>query len=293
MKYIEIDKDKCTGCGLCASDCVGGCISLGDNDIPKMIFPEHCLSCGHCMSICPSGALSFNGLNPEDSEKINDNLVEPDKLFSLIKSRRSVRQYKDEEISDDLWDKIKSMLPYIPTGCNSHALHFSIVRKREVMQILKDKVNKNILRALSNPVLTPLAKKFAYAKSAFEKGEDIVFRGAPHMIVVSSPISAPCASTDPIIALSYIELYAKSLGLGTCWCGYGQICVKIMPELCEILEIPKGYAPVYTMLIGIPAVNYQRETQPDKYMSSEIKDVIPKDSCLFCKTKRLITNFLR
>ena len=50
------------------------------------------------------------------------------------------------------------------------------------------------------------------------------------MIVVSSNLKAPCANIDPIIALSYVELYAQSLGLGTCWCGFAQTCFKLMPE---------------------------------------------------------------
>lgn len=87
---------------------------------------SRCLQCQHCLAICPTGALSFNGRNPENSESVNY-----DDLLTLIKSRRSVRQYKDEEIPEDTMNKLKEMLPYIPTGCNSHALHFSIVEKNQ------------------------------------------------------------------------------------------------------------------------------------------------------------------
>ena len=292
MNSIAIDKEKCTNCGLCINDCVAGCLVQDDNS-PRMLHKERCLACQHCMSICPAGAISFNGKNPEDSKKAGEKISKPDDVLSLIKNRRSIRQFREDEIPEEIWDKIKEMLPYIPTGCNSHALHFSIVRKKKVMEELKEKVNKNILKAFSNPILTPISKKFAYAKPAFENGEDIVFRNAPHMVVVSSPITAPCAPTDPIIALSYLELYANSLGLGTCWCGYAEICIKLMPELCEILEIPKGYTPVYAMLVGLPAVKYQRLPQPENYKISEIDDIIPKDTCMFCRTKRFITNFLR
>ena len=113
------------------------------------------------------------------------------------------------------------------------------------------------------------------------------------MIVVSSPITAPCATVDPIIALSYIELYANNLGLGTCWCGYAHKCIQLFPELCEDLEIPGGYTPVYAMLLGIPSVEYKRTIQPEPYKISEISEIKEKDSCIFCKIKRFITNFLR
>ena len=288
MNTIKIDKEKCTKCHLCINDCVSMCMGADDNDYPALKAPHLCLECQHCMTICPTGALSFNSINPDELENASNG-----DLLSLIKSRRSVRKYKQQEISEDLMQKLKSMLPYIPTGCNSHKLHFTFVEKKAVMETLKEKVNKKMLKAFSSKVLSPITKKFEHYKKAFEKGEDIVFRNAPHMVVVSSPITAPCASVDPIIALSYFELYAQSLGLGTCWCGYAQICIKLMPELCNILEIPAGYVPVYAMLFGMPSVKYRRIPKPAKYKISEIKDVIPKDSCLICKTKRLFTNFLR
>lgn len=105
------------------------------------------------------------------------------------------------------------------------------------------------------------------------------------MVVVSSPINAPCASVDPIIALSYIELYAQHLGVGTCWCGYAELCIKLMPEICEMLEIPAGYTPVYVMLLGIPKVEYKRTIQPEPYEISSIKEFHKKTPVSFVKQK--------
>lgn len=288
MNTVTIDREKCIQCGLCVSDCVSDCLDMNQNNYPYMKEEERCLKCQHCLAICPTGALSFNDKNPDDSVK-----VAKKDILSLIKSRRSIRQYKDEELTEDELQVIKDMLPYIPTGCNSHKLHFSIVEKKAVMRALKEKVNNRFIKILNNKVLSPLVKHFETYKESFERGEDIVFRGAPHMIVVSSPITAPCAPQDPVIALSYIELYAQSLGYGTCWCGYAELCIKLFPDLCELLEIPKGYTPVYAMLLGKPSVKYARIPQPEPYTISEIKDIVPKDSCIWCKTKRLITNFLR
>lgn len=288
MNTIFIDREKCIHCGLCISDCISKCISFDEEKFPKMDNEKHCLQCQHCFAICPTGALSFNGKKPENSDAVNY-----ENILSLIKSRKSVRQYKEEEIPEDKMNKLKEMFPYIPTGCNSHALHFTIIEKQAAMNELRDFVNKTLLKLITNKAFSPLVNKFERYKNAFLEGEDVVFRGAPHMIVVSSPINAPCASVDPIIALSYIELYAQSLGLGTCWCGYGEICIKLMPELCEMLEIPAGYTPVYVMLLGIPKVEYKRTTQPEPYEITSIKEIHRKESCFFCRAKRLITNFLR
>ena len=113
------------------------------------------------------------------------------------------------------------------------------------------------------------------------------------MIVVSSSIKAPCANVDPIIALSYIELYAQSLGLGTCWCGFAQTCFKLIPKLSSVVEIPDGYKPVYVMLLGKSAVKYHRTVLPDDFPISEIKDTSLKEMTFLEKAKRLFLNFIR
>ena len=113
------------------------------------------------------------------------------------------------------------------------------------------------------------------------------------MIVVSSSIKAPCANVDPIIALSYIELYANSLGLGTCWCGFAQSCFKIMPKLSEFVKIPDGYKPVYAMLIGYPSVNYPRVTMPEEFPIVEIAEIEELNTPWYQKAKRIFLNFIR
>lgn len=288
MKTISVDKDKCTHCGLCISDCTTGCIDFDSENFPKTVDEKRCISCQHCLAICPTGALSFGDKHPNNSQA-----VEYSDILGLIKSRRSVRQYGEDEIAPEIMDKLKQMLPYVPTGCNNHSLHFSIVEKKSAMDEIRKKVNDLLIKTMSYKALSPIMNKFSRYKDAFLKGEDVIFRGAPHMIVASSPLSAPCANVDPIIALSYFELYAQHLGLGTCWCGFAQACLKIFPELCEMLEIPSGYKPVYVMLFGNPKVRYQRTVQPEPYKISEIKEIHKKDSCIFCKIKRFVTNFLR
>lgn len=51
------DFDKCTGCGLCASSCSKGCISMSKRDSLGHLYPiinaESCIDCGLCQKKCP------------------------------------------------------------------------------------------------------------------------------------------------------------------------------------------------------------------------------------------------
>lgn len=293
MANIKFDKEKCIKCGRCKDDCITYSIEIDKEGFPKLSQGgvSRCISCQHCFAICPTGAITFNKNKAEKADEVN--YGNPDDILGLIKSRRSVRQFKKAEISSKNLKKIKEMLPYIPTGCNFNGLHFSFIETKTAMDDIRNYVNKKVLNLISNKFTQKYAGKFAKYKTAFEKGEDIIFRNAPHMIVVSSAINAPCANVDPIIALSYVELYAQSLGIGTCWCGFAQSCFKILPRLSNMVDIPDGYKPVYVMLLGNPAVDYHRTIIPEKYPISEVKNIEGVELTLKQKLKRLFYNFIR
>lgn len=283
----KIDENKCTKCGLCVKDC----IAAENGILPIINNIDKCLKCGHCYAVCPAGAVSINGNNPAEEEKILSQ--NPDMILNLIKSRRSIRQYKQENLDKELLNKLKNMLDWVPAGCNYHKLHFSFIDDIEVMNEFRDYTNNKIISILKNKAVKSICDKFGAYADRFINGEDIIFRGAPHLIAVSNSVSAPCPKEDAVIALSYFELYAQSLGIGTCWCGYAQLCLKAFPELCGYLKIPDGYQAEYVMLFGPKNINYSRITRPEpvSIISAEKKGVAamsPLD-----KLKRYFWNTIR
>lgn len=289
---FKIDPEKCIHCGLCEKDCIANIINLNAEKFPQ-INPDDenkCIKCQHCLAICPTGALSILGKNPEESELCN-NLPHPEQLLNLIKSRRSNRQFRHENLPTEILENLKSMLKFSPTGCNDHRLHISIIEDVDVMDRFRNRTNNTIKKILLSTNSNFLSKKFAKYKNAFINGNDVIFRGAPHMIVVSTPVNAPCADIDPTIALSYFELYAQSLRVGTLWCGFAQICLKLLPELCDFLEIPAGYKPGYVMLFGPTDTKYTRTTQPDEISITTVSGEQSTDSMhILKKLKRYFWN---
>ena len=259
---FKIDESKCIHCGLCVKDCIAGVISMEQDKAPQATAPQRCIACQHCMAVCPVGAISIFDKNPDNAEKIYSQ--NPDMILNLIKSRRSDRNFKLENVDKDKIEKLKNMLAWVPTGCNCRKLHFSFIEDIEVMNEFREYTTNKVVSALEKKPIKAVAEKFSNYAKLLLKGHDVIFRGAPHMVVVANHVDAPCSKEDAIIALSYFELYAQSLGLGTCWCGLADSCMKLFPELCEYMGIPEGYKPEYAMLFGAKDVNYARTTQPEK-----------------------------
>ncbi len=57
-KIIQIDEEKCNGCGACAAACHEGAIGMEDGKA-KLLRDDYCDGLGDCLPTCPTGAITF------------------------------------------------------------------------------------------------------------------------------------------------------------------------------------------------------------------------------------------
>ena len=57
-KIIQIDDEKCNGCGACAEACHEGAIAMV-NGKAKLMRDDYCDGLGDCLPVCPTGAITF------------------------------------------------------------------------------------------------------------------------------------------------------------------------------------------------------------------------------------------
>jgi len=64
-KHFEIDifRDWCKSCGICAAFCPRECIMLDDEGVPTKVDSNRCTGCGWCELHCPDFAISVHQRN--------------------------------------------------------------------------------------------------------------------------------------------------------------------------------------------------------------------------------------
>ncbi len=260
---VEIDTSKCIRCGECVRDCVAGTLQTGADGFPHFLkeWEDCCLHCQHCLAVCPSGAVSCDGRKDSDCVPAGP-LPGGAEMRNLLRQRRSIRFFRNENVSPEILSKLKESLHWSPTGCNDHRLFFSVVEDREAMDWFRGEAAKRLKILWKTGILRVIYPKSRNHVREILDGKDLIFRDAPHLIVASTPWNAPCAESDPLIALSYFDLYAQSLGLGTCWCGFAWHLFRWSGKMRKRLGLPPGYRPGAVLLFGMPDISYPRATAP-------------------------------
>lgn len=250
--------ESCTGCGLCVAACPASLVRQAAPGTPPVALAgreAHCIRCGHCAVVCPTGAfrhaqLPQDGFSPLRRKELPDLAA----VRRLLMARRSCRNYAPQPIPRDELLGLIEAVRHAPTGHNARDVGYVIVGGPERMDVLRQGVLEWMAAEVAAGTERAAVLHLAGAARAAAKGKDVIFRGAPHVVVAYAPEQSISPALDAAIAASWLELAAAAGGYGACWCGYLVFALDAHPPLGQLLGIPQGHKGYAALLLGTPAI---------------------------------------
>lgn len=272
MIDFMVDSSKCTSCMSCVNDCLARIIEMDDNKIPFVATANEgkCVGCQHCLTICPEAAVSVLGKRPEDSVPASL-MADYTQTDALIRNRRSVRKFRDKDIDTDKLDKIIKAAANAPTGKNSRKVLLTLTNSAEDTAKIKEMFITRIEKMLSDGTIPDKYKMFGDKVALYRKGKDVIFRNAPHIMIASCPKSVSTGIADGLIALTYAELAAYTLGVGVTWAGNMMFMYDFCADLFHKLGVPEDHNVCYVIYFGESALKYPRGAQRDEIALNVVK----------------------
>ena len=202
-------------------------------------------------------------------------------LERLIKGRRSIRQWRKEDVSDELLRKAVELATWAPNGGNYQGWHYIVVRNKGVIVKMADAVQS-------------VADKIASWPEAVSWQEDIkrhqrngsLFRNAPACIGVfaseyQGPMdkvliaresfdneakqilafrrTAPTAIQSAAAAVTTMLLVFHQMGLGALWLVSP---IQAKKEIEAILKVPANLSLICLVAVGYPDESPVKDRRP-------------------------------
>jgi nitroreductase len=256
--------------GIPEKDESGAYISNEDNS-------EVCIYCGHCVAVCPVKAITLYPMeNEENLAEMSDYGIVPFGLTpdecvrtelgsipdvpsveALIKSRRMTRSYKKDLVPHHVVrHMVQEILVYAPSGHNTRGYQAKVIEGRESLERLTELSLEYFSQLIKDGGLHSFdSKVFQRMIEAWKHGIDRVFRSAPEAIVIHCKSSIVPADPAVKVMLTYFEMLANSMGLGTVWAGYFMVAANY-PAIKKMLNIPDEDTIYGAMMFGYPEFTY-------------------------------------
>jgi nitroreductase len=173
-------------------------------------------------------------------------------LLEGILTRRSIRKYTDEKISDNLIKKLLQAGMAAPSANNQQAWHFVVINNRQILAQI--------------PTFHPYSQMLKNAPVAIlvcGRGKEEKYKDERIPIVWgnNSMVIQDCSA-----ATQNILLAAHGLGLGAVWLGIYPI-KDFIDRIVALLNLPNHLLPLALISIGYPAEN---KPKADRYDEAKV-----------------------
>ena len=280
-----VDSERCNGDGLCTKVCPRGVIELLDEVATTVQGrADACIDCGQCVAVCPTEALQLRTTADKDFERLQRPSFGYEQFFSFLRTRRSVRLFKDKPVDRETTDKILAAAATAPIGSPPHSTEVVVIDEpAELAFLLETLVGHydRLLKSYSNPIgrafirlatgpevfgelRDHVVEAATAANAAYRQdGSDRYMWGAPVLMLFHASRWRPSYRESAHLVCHHAMLAALSLGLGSTIIGMIPPVVQRSNDLRVRYGIPDDNKVLTSLILGYPKFRYRRGIRRD------------------------------
>ncbi len=180
-------------------------------------------------------------------------------VIETIRKRRSIRSYDAKPVPRDILNAIIEAGNEAPSAMNSQPWRFVVVQDRDAKKKLLAAALPQA-KKITEMVKDVDPERYESIKKRYSELPDPVYYSAPAIVFVIG--SGRYAAHSCPLACENMMLAAHSLGLGSCWVGFGAMVIED-PEARNLLELADGESLFGPILLGYPKGETNRPPKKD------------------------------
>ncbi|WP_321368446.1 nitroreductase family protein [uncultured Draconibacterium sp.] len=285
-----IDQSLCKKCGICAEVCPNKIIGQNGSIHFKNEREHLCLQCGQCMAVCPTKSIQIKGLSYNDFLELRNGKSNYESFMEVLAGRRSVRNFKNQPVRNELVDEIVNSVSYAPFGAAPEKMEISVINSREKIESVLPLISDFFLgleKMVENPIssiflrliagkenfhtvknhIYPIAKGGNYN---LENGDGIT-RGAPCLITIHASKNAEAHTNNGVIYATYMMLAAHAVGLGATMIECIIPAINRNNKLKQFFQIPEKNEAIMSIIVGHPKYRFKRTIKRKKHKVHKVE----------------------
>lgn len=259
MHFI-FNRDTCIKCGLCVEECPVAILKMAEEG--PIEGTGSCIECGHCIAICPTDSIDQDRTPRENLTPIDDyKIISPEEAEKFLRYRRSIRNFLPKQVSQEDISRLLNIARMAPTASNSQGVSYFVIQDADKIKLLSETVSKWIH---DNQRHDAHMRIYSRVLDKFEQqGKNYIFRNAPTIVLAIVPVKKFTPGRESAHAcLTYAELFAPTLKLGSCWAGFFEAWAQTedVEVTSKIIGLPEGYMVGGVIMLGYPKYKYRSFT---------------------------------
>lgn len=286
MSKVTINRDLCEKCGTCVLSCPQTVFIQKDKkSVPGLIHEDLCVSCGHCVAICPQEAITHRDFPQGSIKAVNQGILPSlEQIFEMVRTRRSIRAFKDKQVDKELIEQIIDGARFAPSAHNRQSVEYIVVQDKDVLDKLL-KITADYLAKTANTFRNPLIGRllslmapdkvkdvfdylddFEMVSDAAAKGKDIILHNPSVLLIFHASKRLAFSNVNATLALHNATMVIHALGLGCFYAGYLVPAGQANKKIRDVLSLPKDHQIYGALAIGYPKFEYKKwiERRPAK-----------------------------